>query len=124
MSLTKYIGTYRVLADYDLDTKDFIRDENGKIPREFDDYYIPCKKGIQIRGACNGELIAFVWSKKLFNSIIRQANDKIKSFDELDEEGCFTFQEKDLPYFAKLLKAREDGARTDPFSKRNLPKKG
>ena len=44
--LLKYVGTYRVKADYDYATEDFPRTADGGIDASFDDLYIPCVKGI------------------------------------------------------------------------------
>lgn len=38
--LQKYVGTYRVKSEYDLDTNDFARDANGNL--ETDSTYIKC----------------------------------------------------------------------------------
>ena len=43
--LEKFIGTYRVMAEYDLQTNDFPRDEEGNIDKSFEDLYIPCSRG-------------------------------------------------------------------------------
>ena len=44
--LLKYVGTYRVLAEYDVELKDFPRDETGTIDPSFEDLYIPCRRGV------------------------------------------------------------------------------
>ena len=38
--LEKFIGTYRVMAEYDLQTNDFPRDEEGNIDKSFEDLYM------------------------------------------------------------------------------------
>ena len=40
--LRKYVGKYRVKSDYDLETNDFPRLENGNLDPSFDDLYIDC----------------------------------------------------------------------------------
>jgi hypothetical protein len=38
--ITKYVGTYRVLAEYDKATNDWVRDEYGNLADSFEDYYV------------------------------------------------------------------------------------
>ena len=47
--LKKYVNTYRVKAHYDKGTNDFPRSYDGNIDDTFDDYYIPCQKGGEIK---------------------------------------------------------------------------
>lgn len=50
--LKKFVGKYRIIADYDLRTNDFIKDSNGSttnVDLDFDDFYIDCKNNIRIR---------------------------------------------------------------------------
>ncbi|MEI6296263.1 MAG: hypothetical protein WCO84_01275 [bacterium] len=62
--LQKYVGTYRVLAEYDQSTNDFPRDETGQIDSTFEDLYIPCQKGIRIMHYDQGVLWLYIPKKK------------------------------------------------------------
>ena len=65
-----YKGKYRVLADYDLETNDFPRDEQGNIDSDFNDFYIPGKKGVQIRHAGRDKLGCYIFSIGMARNIL------------------------------------------------------
>ena len=52
----KFVGTYRVLAEYDQLTNDYVRNELGLIDPSFDDLYIPCSGGGRINYVGKGVL--------------------------------------------------------------------
>lgn len=136
--LLKYIGIYRILAEYDLEKNDFIRDENGAIDPTFDDLYIPCKNKAKIRHYSRNILYATIYSqtrlKKLINYLCEclhideedrlqtLINNKIILYiDELSDCYDIYFYEEYISLFAKHLVARTNGASIDPFSIKNLP---
>ena len=45
----KFKGTYRVLAELDEVTNDFVRDDKGNIDESFSDFYIKCQGGVKIK---------------------------------------------------------------------------
>ena len=65
-----YKGKYRVLADYDWDTNDFPRDEQGNIDEDFNDFYIPGKKNIEIRHASQNVLGCYIFSIGLGRNVL------------------------------------------------------
>ena len=99
--LKKYIGKFRVKADYDLSTNDFPRDELGNIDSSFDDFYIPCANKSKIRHYEQNILLYFCSSIGRFRNILKQIyEDKVGSLEKLktysgkvDEKGkkLFTF---------------------------------
>lgn len=146
--LRKYVGTYRVKADYDLETKDFPRDEHGSLDSSFDDLYIECKNNIKIRHGVGNVLSCFIPSKPRGMNILRQIyEDKVSkklpkekdkyletlcaelvekeilvSAEVLDFEVYFEFKAVEIDYIAKLVGAKTNGKSISPFSEKNLPK--
>ena len=45
--LRKYVGKYRVKAEYDMSTNDWPRLSDGTLDSSFDDYYIDCSNNIK-----------------------------------------------------------------------------
>lgn len=140
---------YRVRADFDLSTNDFIRDEEGKLEPSFDDYYIKIKQG-KIRHYQGKELFAYIQSTGRFHNILKKVyEDKIGSIekfkdstqfdydnmyeelisngiitdiDEMSGEGEFRFHVDNMEYFANILEAETIASHRSPFSIKNLPK--
>ena len=141
---------YRVRADFDLSTNDYIRDENGNLDSTFDDYYIKIKSG-KIRHYQGKELLAYIQSTGRFRNILKKVyidklgdiekfkisktqfdlesmyeelikNGIITYVDEMEGEGEFRFHVKDMEYFATILEAETLAPQTSPFSVKNLPK--
>lgn len=52
----RFKGKYRILADYDQATNDWIRDANGELDKDYNDYYIKCANKIRIKDAYIDEL--------------------------------------------------------------------
>lgn len=139
-----YKGKYRVLADYDIETNDFPRDEQGNIDEDFNDFYIPGKKNVQIRHAGNNKLGCYVFSTTLGRNILasiyeRELNKnppkKINTLaDELikeniiteityyDGEILFIFHASYLEQWHDIFKLKKTGANISPLSSKNLPK--
>lgn len=149
--LKRYVGTYRVKADYDQDTNDFPRLENGQLDPSFDDLYIDCKNGIQIRHGAGSILSCYIPNKsrginilkriyedkvsdqlptetsktqRYYDNLCKQLKESkvVADAEVLDFEAFFAFQAKDIEYFAKLVGAKTSGASISPFSVKNLPK--
>lgn len=149
--LRKYVGKYRVIANYNEDTMDFPRDVDGKIDSSFDDLYIPCKNKIQIRHGVGNVLSCYIPSKQramdILRTIYKDMTDKeppketsqttryldnlcealvnenvLVSAEILDSEGYFEFKAANIEYIANLVGAKTKGADTSPFSTKNLPK--
>lgn len=85
--LKKYIGTYRVLADIDLATNDFVRiksgKDKGKLDPSFDDFYIPCKSSSKIRHYQSNILLFYCPTKGRFRNILKQIyTDKIGTIEK------------------------------------------
>ena len=139
-----YKGKYRVLADYDLDTNDFPRNETGAIDSDFNDFYIPGKKSVQIRHAGNDNLGCYVFGTGMGNSILKAIYQKevgkeppkkiettankmielglINEITFYDGELLFIFKAKHLDDWAKIFKLKTSGASISPLSQKNLPK--
>lgn len=139
-----YKGKYRVLADYDLETNDFPRDENGNIDSDFNDFYISGRKYVQIRHAGRDNLGCYVFSIGVGRHILtdiyeletsKKAPKKLESLCEAmikeniiqdytvyDGELLFTFKATHLEDWDKIFKLKTSGAKISPLSVKNLPK--
>lgn len=146
--LKKYVGTYRVLAEYDLETFDFVRAPDGKIDTSFDDYYIPCKNNSKIIHHHGKILMAYIPKIATGRNVIRKIYQKttgrkleenssvsinaiyqklesmgvIMDIVELDSEILFKFKNDLLPIIAETMGAKTKGAYIKPLSIRNLPR--
>lgn len=133
----KYFQKYRVVANYDLDTNDFPRMEDGTLdPGVFDDLYIKCKNGNQIyyygKGKKRGQhiLVAYIPSLIRGRNIVESLNkDLYFDLEKTDKEILFKFELSNLDIVADKLKAvinRKDKngeyKYISPFSRKNLPK--
>ena len=124
--LEKYHGKFRVLSDYDLQTLDWPRDSSGRIDDEFEDLYIPCKKGI-IRHTYNDydQLALCFYDKN--ESISKKIYDEIKAtckgakvlYEKLGRDQFIYFYDKDIDEIAKVIKPRVSGARIKWHAKSN-----
>lgn len=147
--LKKFVKQYRVKADYDLDTKDYPRLENGCLDPSFDDLYIDCRNNIQIRHGVGNVLSCYVPSKSRGLNILRKIyqdkisetlpkekgyyfenlcselvkNEVLVSAEVLDFEIYFEFKATTIDYIADIVGAKTNGASINPFSNKNLPKK-
>lgn len=150
--LRKFVGTYRVKADYDLSTNDFPRTETGALDPSFDDLYIDCKNNIKIRHGVGRILSCYIPSKGRGVNILRQiyqdhsknkelpketastqkysenlcsklaSEDILDTAEVLDGEVYFTFNVGMIDYIAELVGAKTNGKTISPFSSKNLPR--
>ena len=147
--LKKFVGKYRVKADYDVETNDFPRLIDGAtLDPTFDDLYIDCRNNIKIRHGVGNVLSCYIPNKGRGANILRQIyQDKISenlpkekdlyceklceelanknilvSAEILDGEAYFEFKADIIDYIAKLVGAKTNGARIDPFNVKNLPR--
>ena len=124
--LKKYVGTYRVKAHYDLETNDFPRDYNGDIDSSFDDYYISCRNGGEIKHISYTSNLMYYNEKisiayRMLKELIKHELDieaatradvennmsKLKlvyNIDLMNSEGSFEFKADNLTELAKFLK--------------------
>lgn len=142
--LRRYVGTYRVKAHYDLETNDFPRDYNGDIDSNFDDYYISCKNGGEIKHVSYTSNLMYYNEKitviyKILKGLIthelgievtsrtdvEKYISKLKlvyNIDLMDSEGSFEFKADNLPELAEFLSPYTNGKSIPPLSPKNLPK--
>ena len=121
---------YRVIPHLDIHGNlPTIMDSKGDtiFDKSFDDYYIPCGRGnaeiyFYEKGKTNDTLCVTISSISVGNSVLKALKGYvIKSVDN-DEEIDIYFFDKDLPLFAKELKAKVNGAKSiPPNSPKNLP---
>ena len=127
--MMKYKGTYRVLPELCLDTNDFPRDSNGNI-EDSCGLYITCYNGAKIYdygqdGHREMQLAAYIPSRIRGRNIKKEMDKQdidYYNYDETDDESSFVFSSNDIDKVAKLMKAKTSGAKTSPFSSKNLPK--
>lgn len=149
--LRKYVGTYRVKAEYDMSTNDWPRLENGTLDPSFDDYYIDCSNNIKIKHGVGSVLSCYIPTRQRGMNILKQIykdniseklpqEDKktqkylenlcselvkkgiLESAEVLDYEVYFEFKATMIDYIAKLVGAKTYGASINPLSSKNLPK--
>lgn len=142
--LKRYVRTYRVKAHYDLETNDFPRDYNGDIDSNFDDYYISCKNGGEIKHISYTSNLMYYNEKitviyKILKGLIahelgvevtsrtdvEKHMSKLKliyNIDLMDSEGSFEFKADNLPELTEFLNPYTNGKNIPPLSPRNLPK--
>ena len=139
-----YKGKYRVLAEYDSETNDFPRDEQGNIDSDFNDFYIPGRKNIKIVHAGGNILGCYIFSSTLGRNVLTNIyerelnkaipnktetiatilaeNNIIENFTLYDGEILFTFKNKHLEDWADIFRLKKSGANISPLSPKNLPK--
>ena len=139
-----YKGKYRVLANYDIETNDFPRDEQSNIDSDFNDFYIPGKKNVEIRHAGRNKLGCYVFSTGIGKNILKdiyelETNKKAPTnintlidtmikqdiIDEVtlyDGELLFIFKATHIDDWAHIFKLKTSGAKISPLSNKNLPK--
>lgn len=126
--LLKYVGTYRVKAEYDWKTNDFPRNETNGIEDSFEDLYIPCSKGIIKHTYLGDDILALCFYDKAQQgrnifSMIAEKYPKLQI--EIDDDGtdCLIyFNANDIKKIATICKPKTSGKDIQPFSIKNLPK--
>lgn len=123
--LNKYIGTYRVVAEYDITTNDFPREYDGSLSEN--DLFIPCKSNSKIYHFGGSKLVFYCPSKKRGHNIVRdifadKKSSLIYDFEESDEELSFKFDSKNLEQLVQYFEPKVNGASIRPHSTKNLPK--
>lgn len=144
--LQKYVGTYRVKSEYDLDTNDFARDANGNL--ETDSTYIKCANGAKIFHYGKNILECYVPAlqrgRNMLKNLATELGLKLEDYgtpcnyrtfyqdlentkvvfdiNESDAEVWWHFQSKNIELMAKYMKPQTSGASISPFSPKNLPK--
>lgn len=121
----KFKGKYRILPEYDIETNDVPRNEDGSIADGYDDLFITCSFGNKIYYYGHGKFVAYIPSLGRGRNIIKKLNEM--SFDyfdyrESDSEVEFKFKTADMDTVAELLKAKTSGATISPYSLKNFPK--
>lgn len=139
-----YLGKYRVKARYDLDTLDFPRTETGGVEDEYDEQYIPCKRGEirhTYRNTRGKDILAWYCDNiRTGVAVYNELKEKFPDVDwEIDEDlgigkddiYCNLGRKKDvIIYFeaseidkvASIVDASTRGASIRPYSIKNLPK--
>ena len=132
--LCKYVGTYRVLAEYDRGTNDWVRDEFGNYDESFDDFYIPLKNNYGIIEHYDGDiLIIYIIGGRKSQDVLRQVKQDnyvrnlvssglALKIIELDGEVIIYIKEEKLPLFIPYINPSTYGAKIKPFDSKNLPK--
>lgn len=116
--------TYRVKAEYDLNTNDFPRDTSGAIDKSFDDIYIDCRDGIKIFHYNRSVLQAYIPSVQVGKNRIEKLKElgvDVYNINYTSQEAEFLFNVKYIHEVAKVLGAKTGGASISPFSPKNLP---
>lgn len=117
--MRKYIGTYRVYPEIDLET--------GK---PVDDLYLKCRNNVVVFRYGKNRLGTLFPSRITLNKMLPEfKNKKIKitKISEGDVESIYVFAEKDIEKVAGVLKPFIRGKFIDPMSDKNRlksPRKG
>lgn len=125
--LEKYVGKYRVLAPYDLDTKRFPVNDTGGVDDSFDDLYIPCRKGV-IKHTYEQDRLA-VWfyskstqGKNVYKALTKKYPKLDLKYEDYEEDCAIYFNSEDINKVSTIVKPRTSGASVKPYSSKNLPK--
>lgn len=118
--LTKYVGKYRVVANYNLDTNDFPRLLNGNIDQSYDDIYIMCQKGRKIYHYGGNILETYIPSIQKGRNILKQLylsktqNTNLSEFEIKSENNTifnyelFYTKLKDLDVIIDIIETSEE----------------
>lgn len=126
--LLKYVGTYRVKAELDINKQDFPREETGELDKSFEDLYIPCAKGIIKHTYLGNDVLALCFYDKAQQgrNIFSALTEKYPKLQlVLDDDGtdCLIyFNAQDIKKIATICNPRTSGKDIQPFSVKNLPK--
>ena len=127
--LLKYVGTYRVKAEYDLEKQDFPRTELGTIDPSFEDLYISCSRGCVIKHTYIDKdilVLCFYDKVRTARNVFEELKKKYPainiSYEELDADGFIYFNANDIKKVATIVKPKTSGKDISPFSSKNLPK--
>ena len=147
--IDKCKGKYRVFAELDEETNNFVKDTTFD---SFGDFYLLGAGGTKIKHGVGSTMSLYVPSKQKGVRILRTIyidnidkeipkensnttkylenlcqslvdSDVLVSAEVLDFEVYIEFKLDLIDYMAKLIKAKTSGANISPFSTRNLPKK-
>ena len=118
--LLKYVGKYKVDCYKDLTTKDIPRNSNGDIDENYDDLYIPCKKGVIKHTYKPGYL---VWYGDKLTSVtsaekaIKKKYPKVPiEVEYLDFEGLIYFKDEDfVDKLSTIFKPEKSKEKIGPF---------
>ena len=145
--LQRYVGTYRVLAEYDKATNDFPRIpegcNKGMLDPSFDDLFITCRAKGRIYHVGGSNLQYYCPSlgrghnivKRIYTDIIGEIKEPfdyeslyneltkdglIYDIEDTDSEVLFKFKAKNIDIIAKYVEPKTSGASINPFSRKNL----
>ncbi len=123
--LWRYVGIYRVKAYYDLETNDYPRDHLGNIDESFDDFYIPCKRGLIKHAICD----TLSWytnstaqGKNVHKKILEIDSKIITDYYETSSDYVIQFHSDDIEKIAEIVTPHTNGKSIRPYSVKNLPK--
>ena len=126
--LLKYVGTYRVKAEYDLSTNDFPKNQNGQLDESFEDLYIPCSKGVIKHTYLGTDVLVCCFygksqqGKNVFNALVQKYPKIDFEYDDEGIDSFIYFDASNIKKVATIVKPKTAGAKIDPFSSKNLPK--
>lgn len=118
-----YKSIYRILPVIDQSTNDFCRDYTGKIDEN--NVYITCYNDVKVWHYGGSKLLAYVPSVQRghnFIKAIKALGVDVFDCDKTDEEVTFKFNASNIESVMSILKPKTSGAKTSPFSSKNLPK--
>ena len=127
----KVFGKYKVLAEFDEETGDVPRLDDGTVDDSFDDLYIPCKGDGKIYHLERREMVAYIPSIGRAKNIIKAVpKEAVLSVEWCDGEAFIHFDVKDMDVMAKACGAKCNRKSKDtgeyiihsPFAAINLPK--
>lgn len=118
--LLKYVGKYKVDCYKDLKTKDIPKDINGNIDEDFDDLFIPCKKGVIKHTYKSGILFWYCNKVATVTSVEKAIKKKYPKVwievEYFDGEGRIYFKDEDLvDKLSTIFKPEKSKERIGPF---------
>lgn len=127
--LEKYVGKFRVMAEFDKQTNDWVRDEFGNYSKDFNDFYIPLQRKYgKVLYFDKDILIIDIESVRKGLEVLRTMEANIPNFKKLifkkietDSEILIYIKDKDFQIFIPYIKPSFYGSQIEPFDSRNLP---
>lgn len=127
--LEKYVGKFRVMAEFDKQTNDWVRDEFGNYSKDFNDFYIPLQRKYgKVLCFDKDILIIDIESVRKGLEVLRTMEANIPNLKRLiikkietDSEILIYIKDKDFQIFIPYIKPSFYGSQIEPFDSRNLP---
>ena len=124
--ILKYVGTYRVLPILLEGENDLPKDPAGGVDRSFDDFYIPCVKGIIKHTYQPYYMMWYTDKLTTGRNVKKELEDKsipIYNYEETSSEVMLWFKDENMKEVASVVKPKTQGKNISPLSVKNTQQK-